>query len=386
MTNKDILSGFFGEFFSKKEKNNKYSSSYSKKRNYLIKYNIFYTENNILKFTPRDINKSCRNTVKIFNNLLTEQPLRNKEIIKRINRTRFKKNLTLDNKNRNNKKNKSHFTPTTHLKKYININNSIITNTEPNVQNRASSTYFESRNSNPLIQKANSIYDSKNNNIKNTTKKEIDEQANEIVNYYMSTDLSNILNNKIEMIKKDKKKNVEDNIKNKYSVDQKLLKMNNIRTQLMLGNCNNFRSGKIQLKALGNRTNIKNTLMSIKDFYLNETHKRIKDYIIDSKDKNKQYINKEILNELKFEDHKNNFAYTERVKRNMLKKRNNANVGFMTFNKGKINKTDYLNFYQKLDLLHERVKKTYGHIEKRVEIRQKYKDNINGLFMIKINK
>ena len=137
---------------------------------------------------------------------MTEQPLRNKEIIKRINRTRFKKNLTLDNKNRNNKKNKSHFTPTTHLKKYININNSIITNTEPNVQNRASSTYFESRNNNPLIQKANSIYDSKNNNIKNTTKKEIDEQANEIVNYYMSTDLSNILNNKIEIIKKDKKK------------------------------------------------------------------------------------------------------------------------------------------------------------------------------------
>ena len=162
--------------------------------------------------------------------------------------------------------------------------------------------------------------------------------------------------------------------------------MNNIRTQLMLGNCNNFRSGKIQLKALGNRTNIKNTLMSIKDFYLNETHKRIKDYIINSNDKNKQYINKEILNELKFEDHKNNFAYTERVKRNMLKKRNNINVGFMTFNKAKINKTQYLNFYQKLDLLHERVKKTYRHIEKRVEIRQKYKDNINGLFMIKINK
>jgi hypothetical protein len=383
MTNKDILTGFFNEYFSKIEKTNKYSSSFSKKRNYLKKFNIFYTENNILKFTPRDINKSCRNTINIFNNFYTEQPLKNKEIIKRINRIKFKKNLTLDIKNIKNKNNRSHFVPTTHLKKNINCNFSHITNTEPNVQIRASSTYFESTNSNPLIQKVKSIYDSDNKKKEYTIRNQIDEQANKIVNYYMSTNLSNIKNNKIEDIKKDKMKDIEHNIKNKYSVDQQLLKMNNIKHQLMLGKSNNFKSGYIQLKALGNSKNIKNTLMGIKDFYLNEKHKRIKDYIIDNKKRNEECINEEILNELKFEDQKVNFAYTDRIKRNILKNRKNKNIGLLGFNKAKINKTEYLNFYQKLDLLHERVKKTYSHIEKRVQVRQKYKDNISGLFMYK---
>ena len=380
MSDRDILSNFFNEFFSNRKNNNKCKSSYSKKNNYLRRYNIFCTENNILKFTPNDICKTDRKTISIFNKLYANKPFKNKELIKKIYKNKLKNNTSLDNKNHNNK--------SLLLKSIKHKNLDIFPINNSNSQNRTSYTYFNSINTH-VKPKIESIKDKsiiynrlkKRNKIKN----QIDEKANKLVNYYMNTDLSNIKNNSLEKKKLNKIKIIENKIKQKRLIDQKLLKIKNIKHQLILGDCSNFKTINIQIKALGNKKSRKNTLAGIKDYYSNETYIPIKDYIIDNKGKNKDNMDDEMLNELRFDEHKVNFALTERIKRkNILENRVNKKLISLSFNKvrSKVNKTEYLNFYQKMDCLYDKVKKTYGHIGKRIEKRQTFKDNINGLFLI----
>ena len=201
----------------------------------------------------------------------------------------------------------------------------------------------------------------------------------------MNTDLSNIKNNSLEKKKLNKIKIIENKIKHKRSIDVKLLKIKNIKHQLILGDCSNFKTINIQIKALGNKKSRKNTLAGITDYYSNEAYIPIKDYIIDNKGKNKDIMDDGMLNELKFDEDKVNFALTERIKRKKtLKNRVNKKLISISFNKikSKVNKTLYLNFYQKLDFTHDKVKKTYENIGKRIEMRQKYKDKINSLFLV----
>lgn len=376
MSDRDILSNFFNEFFSNRKSNNKCKSSYSKKNNYLRRYNIFCTENNILKFTPNDICKSDRKTVSIFNNLYSNKSFKNKELIKKKLKNKLKNNTSLDNKNRNNK---------SLLLKSIkpkNLDNFHINNS--NSQNRTSYTYFNSMKTHvkpkiDIIKDKSIIFN--DNKIKN----QINEKANKLVNYYMNTDLSNIKNNSLEKKKLNKIKIIENKIKHKRSIDVKLLKIKNIKHQLILGDCSNFKTINIQIKALGNKKSRKNTLAGITDYYSNEAYIPIKDYIIDNKGKNKDIMDDGMLNELKFDEDKVNFALTERIKKKKtLKNRVNKKLISISFNKikSKVNKTLYLNFYQKLDFTHDKVKKTYENIGKRIEMRQKYKDKINSLFSV----
>ena len=392
MSDRDILSNFFNEYLSNKKSNNNYNSSYSKKKNYLRKYNIFYTDNNILKFTPTDISKSNKKTINIFNNLYVNQPFKNKELIKKIYKNKFEYNISLDNKNNSNSNsnNKSQLLKSIKYKNLDIFPNNI--NNTTTTQNRTSSTYFISTNSNVNNNKNNSLKDEyfiikpikKTNKINNQN--QIDERADKIVNDYMSKDLFNIKNkNNIEKITLNNIKRIEKKKNKEHSIDKKLLKIKNIKQHLILGDCSTFKSINIQIKALGNVKRRKSTLAGIKDYYLSETHKPIKNYIIDNKRINNNFINDEILNELKFDEHKINFALSDRIiKKKVLKNRVNKNIISISFNKAKSigNKTEYLNFYQKMDCLYDKVKKTYGHIGKRIEKRQTFKDNINGLFLI----
>lgn len=47
-----------------------------------------------------------------------------------------------------------------------------------------------------------------------------------------------------------------------------------------------------------------------------------------------------------------------------------------------MNKKGFMNFYEKMDLLKDRVNNTHRHIIKEIAIRQKLKDNINSLFLV----
>ena len=389
MANHDILSNFFKDDLNYNKIINNSIKPISKKRNYLKKYNIFNTENNILKFNPKFIKKddNLSITIKPYNYHNQRQPMTNKEIVNQINKKQKKaksfinnniNNINIYNLNQfqNNKDNNMDIIP---------LNNEYH-------DNKTTSTNFKSTYNN-INRKGHTIknkkiltkllYKTLNNKVKNVSN--IDKEANKIVNYYMNTDISNIKNKiKINFEESNKIEKVKNNIKNKYLMDKKLLKMKNIRHKLMEGQYSDFRSINIQKKALGEEKHRNNLLRSIGDYYVNQAYQPLNQYIIDKKYKKNKFLEKDkITKEFDFEKNKVRIALSEKIKRKKdLKNRGNISLNLTSFNGIKLNKKDYQNFYENLNCLTHRVKNTYEHIKKNIEIRQKYRDDINNLFLV----
>ena len=379
MSNNDILSKFFNEHFRNKNiTNSNWSNSKSKKSNYLKKYNLIYTENNILKFTPINISKPIQNTIREIKpyNLYEKKPFANTQIINYIQKKQSRKN----------------FNKTQNVNYFHKIEEKMLNNYES--QNKTSSTCFNSKN---LIKRSIKTIPKEKEEEKNILPKKlkdklkndnkIEEEIKNIVNHYISTDIfktkNNIENDNKEL---DKVEKLKKNIKKKFFMDKKLLKMKNIKHRLMTGDYNNFKSINIQRMTLGKEKNRKSLLKGIEDFYTNRTYRLINDYIIEKKGNNHFLENEKITNEFQFEDNKFKFPLSERIKkRNNLKNRINQNYkDFYTLNKAKshMNKKGFMNFYEKMDLLKDRVNNTHRHIIKEIAIRQKLKDNINSLFLV----
>ena len=380
MSNKDILSKFFNEYFRKRISNSNLNNSKCKKSNYLKKYNLIYKENNILEFSPKSISKPNYNTfteIKPYN-LYEKKPFSNTLIFNYIQKKNSKKNLSL-NINKNKIPNMNFFRK---------IEGKKLNNNEN--QNKTSSTCFNSKNH---IKRIVKVIPEEKQEIKYILSKrlqekinkdnKIEEEANKIVNHYISTDISkskNYLENENKILDKVKK------IKNKFDLDKKLLKMKNIKHKLMVSDYDNFKSINIQKMILGKEKNRKKLLKGIEDFYTNQNYRIINDNIIVKKGKNHFIENQKITNEFEFEENKFKLALSERIKKkNNLKNRINNNYkDFYSLSKARshINKKDFMNFYEKLDCLKDRVKSTHKHIIKKIEIRQKFKENINNLFLV----
>ena len=274
-----------------------------------------------------------------------------------------------------------------------NLNNNI--NNNKILQKETSSTYYFS--SGEDINKKFQILPDNNkkkiksvlsNNLKNKLKNNkynIDEEANKIVNYYLTTDLSNIIKNTDEQNKEfNKVEKVKQNIKSKFFLEKKLLKMSNIRHKLMVGNFSDFKSINIQRRTLGKERHMKNLLKSIEDYYMDQPYKLIDKYIIDN-DKNINLDIGQMTNSFKFKNYIKKLSLSERMKkRSDYKYRERKINEFYSFNKAKsnIDKTKFMNFYENMDFLSKRVKNTEAHLKKSIEVRTKFKDNIKSLFII----
>ena len=414
MASKDILSKYFSKHYYHKNENSYFNSSYSKKKNNLRKYDLFYTENNMLKFSPTITKLTINNNVSPFN-LYDKQPFTNKAIIKKIN------NLS---RNGNPSKNNFYDKKTNNINLIHNTNDksilySIQNCKETNIvdtlhNNNTLSTYFSSPNNNYQNNpKTNSVYTiqsykekkfPKNNNIsiglknksKNFTQKEIDDEANKLVDYYLNTDFTKIKkksdsqkNSKEneEKLQKEKLMKFEKEKRKRILLDTKLLNMKNIKHRLMLGNNHNFKSINIQILALGKEKNRRNMLIGIQDYLKNRTYKSIKQIKIKN-EKNIDYVEDEKLsNRFEFNDTNSKIFYADNTKKRSFEKNRlnkiNDSYSFATLNRPKsiINKTDYLNFYQKIDYLCNKVRNTQKYIEKKIQTRQKYKENLSNLYI-----
>ena len=390
MSNHDILSKFFKDNFKYNKIINNSKKPISEKI-YLKKYNIFNTENNILKFNPKIIKKANNISISIkpYNYNNHQQLITNKEIINQINNKKKKaKSFINSNNDKINNINKIY---SLSLLKYNKDNNmDIIPLNNEFHENKTSSTNFKSTYNNinrkvhiiknkKLIKKYLSKTLNKKGKDKNLSN--IDKEANKIVRYYLNADLSNLKNN-IESSNNIEK--IKNNIKNKYLLDKKLLKMKNIRHKLIEGQYSDFKSINIQKKALGEEKHRNNLLRSIGDFYLNQVYQPLNKYIIDKNGKKNKFLEKDkITKEFDFDRNKVRITYSERTKRKKdLKNRANVTLNSTSFNRIKLNKEEYQNFYENMNCLTHRVKDTYEHIKKNIEIRQKYRDNINSLFLV----
>ena len=390
MSNHDILSKFFKDNFKYNKIINNSKKPISEKI-YLKKYNIFNTENNILKFNPKIIKKANNISISIkpYNYNNHQQLITNKEIINQINNKKKKaKSFINSNNDKINNINKIY---SLSLFKYNKDNNmDIIPLNNEFHENKTSSTNFKSTYNNinrkvhiiknkKLIKKYLSKTLNKKGKDKNLSN--IDKEANKIVRYYLNADLSNLKNN-IESSNNIEK--IKNNIKNKYLLDKKLLKMKNIRHKLIEGQYSDFKSINIQKKALGEEKHRNNLLRSIGDFYLNQVYQPLNKYIIDKNGKKNKFLEKDkITKEFDFDRNKVRITYSERTKRKKdLKNRANVTLNSTSFNRIKLNKEEYQNFYENMNCLTHRVKDTYEHIKKNIEIRQKYRDNINSLFLV----
>ena len=132
MKKKDILSKFFTNYLVSRDDKKHFSSSYSKnKRNYLNRLNIFYTENNIMKFSPNHIFKlkSLNNAYENYFNLYKKQSLTLKELTKNSKRNPSIKRISSKNSiddnescQLNSKQNKTNNTNTNGYDKLLNNN------------------------------------------------------------------------------------------------------------------------------------------------------------------------------------------------------------------------------------------------------------------------
>ena len=132
MKKKDILSKFFTDFFVSRDDKRHFNSSYSKnKRNHLKRLNLFYIENNIMKFSPNHIFKlkSNNNTHDNYFNLYKKKSSTLKELTKINNRNPSincisSKNSIDDNEScqLNSKQNKTNNTNTKGYDKILNNN------------------------------------------------------------------------------------------------------------------------------------------------------------------------------------------------------------------------------------------------------------------------
>ena len=384
MSNHDILSTFFKNYLKYNKIINNSIKPISKKRNYLKKYDIFNTENNILKFNPKFIKNTDNLSITIKpNNFRNKQLMTNQEIMRQINKKHKKAKSFVNNNIELNNTNHYHYNKDNNM--------DIILLSNEYHETKTTSTNFKSTNNN-INRKAQIINNKKiiklfsqthNNKVKNFSN--INKEANKIVHFYMNTDISDIKNNLKNNIEESNKIEIaKNNIKNKYLLDKKLLKMKNIRHKLMEGQYSDFKSINIQKKALGEEKHRNNLLRSIGDYYLNQVYQPLNQYIIDKTFKKNKFLEKDkITKEFDFDNNKKRIALSERIKRKKeLKNRANITLNLSSFNRIKLNKNDYQNFYENINCLTHRVKNTYDHIKKNIEIRQKYRDDINSLFLV----
>ena len=207
--------------------------------------------------------------------------------------------------------------------------------------------------------------------------KEIDDETNKIYNYFINSDLSRIRNDDSTLRKK--KLHKYNKVKKDSLIDQKLLKMKTIKHRLILGEADNFRSIHVQNKALGNDKNRKKLIFGVQDYLKDKPFLSIKGY---KPDTNNTEINK-ISDEFKFDDLKSRRFLIKNMKpKSRLNKTIENYHLFHNKEKTKMNKTEYMNFYQKINLLHDKVLKTHDYILKKIENRKKYKINISNLFKL----
>ena len=112
-------------------------------------------------------------------------------------------------------------------------------------------------------------------------------------------------------------------------------------------------------------------LIGIQDYLKNRTYKSIKQIKIKN-EKNIDYVEDEKLsNRFEFNDTNSKIFYADNTKKRSFEKNRlnkiNDSYSFATLNRPKsiINKTDYLNFYQKIDYLCNKVRNTQKYIEKK---------------------
>ncbi len=403
MRKKDILSKFFTDYFISRDDKKHFNSSYSKnKRNHLKRLNIFYTENNILKFSPNHIFKlkSYSNTYDNYFNLYKKHSSTLKELTKNSNRNPSincisSKNSIDDNEScqLNSKQNKTNNINTNEYDKilYNNISGNIKNkeNYSDIFHNKTTSTNFNSTQNNTIYSykdKINKKIAQKNLSIKLRNKgfnlKEINQKADKIVDYYMNSGFTPIQKDINDEKKKkntcqiDRVKKFENEKRKRILYDSKLLKMQNIKHRLMLGNNRDFKSINIQIMALGSEKNRRKLLKGVQDFYKDKTFKSLKIHLRNSNQKY-NYIKKYGLTKgFEFDKH-------EKRKNKSQSERKNRIIDLNSLNevKLKMNKVEYMNFYQSMDHLCDEVKNTFNYIQKNIKIRRQYKDNLNHLFI-----
>ena len=403
MKKKDILSKYFTDYFVSRNDKKLFNSSYSKnKRNLLKRLNIFYTENNIMKFSPNHCFglKSYNNTYDNYFNLYKKQSSTLKELTKNNNRDPSincisSKNSIDDNEScqLNSKQSKTNNTNTNRYNKIIKYNISDNLKKKENYSdifhNKTTSTNFNSTHNNTIYSykdKINKKIENYNLSIKLRNKgfnlKEINQKADKIVDYYMNSDFTRTLKD----IKDEKKKNntclidrvkkFENEKRNRILYDSKLLKMQNIKHRLMLGNNRDFKSINIQVMALGSEKNRRKLLKGVQDFYKDKTFKSMKIHLKNSNQKFNYIKNNGLTKGFEFDKH-------EKRKNKSLSERKNRIIEINSLNEVKLNmnKEAYMNFYQSMDNLCDEVTNTYNYIQKNIKIRRQYKDNLNHLFI-----
>ncbi len=403
MKKKDILSKYFTDYFVSRNDKKLFNSSYSKnKRNLLKRLNIFYTENNIMKFSPNHYFKlkSYNNTYDNYFNLYKKQSSTLKELTKNNNRDPSincisSKNSIDDNEScqLNSKQSKTNNTNTNRYNKIIKYNISDNLKKKENYSdifhNKTTSTNFNSTHNNTIYSykdKINKKIENYNLSIKLRNKgfnlKEINQKADKIVDYYMNSDFTRTLKD----IKDEKKKNntclidrvkkFENEKRNRILYDSKLLKMQNIKHRLMLGNNRDFKSINIQVMALGSEKNRRKLLKGVQDFYKDKTFKSMKIHLKNSNQKFNYIKNNGLTKGFEFDKH-------EKRKNKSLSERKNRIIEINSLNEVKLNmnKEAYMNFYQSMDNLCDEVTNTYNYIQKNIKIRRQYKDNLNHLFI-----
>jgi hypothetical protein len=403
MKKKDILSKFFTNFFVSRDDKRHFNSSYSKnKRNHLKRLNLFYIENNIMKFSPNHIFKlkSHNNAYDNYFNLYKKQSSTFKELTKINNRNPSincisSKNSIDDNEScqLNSKQNKTNNTNTKGYDKILNNNISGNIKNKENYSdifhNKTTSTNFNSTHYNTIYSykdKNNTKIQKKTLSIKLRNKgfnlKEINQKAEKIVDYYMNSDFTptlkdiNVEKKKNNTYQIDRVKKFENEKRKRILYDSKLLKMQNIKHRLMLGNNRDFKSINIQIMALGSEKNRRKLLKGVQDFYKDKTFKSLKVHLRNDNQKY-NYIRKHGITEGfefdKYEKRKNK-SHSERKNRIM-------NINSLKEAKLKMNKIAYMNFYQSMDHLCDEIKNTFNYIQKNIKIRRQYKDNLNHLFI-----
>ena len=344
MDNKDdIFSKFYSQHFGPESEKNK---SFNKKSIYLTRFYMFLRDNN-----PKNIIQLKINDKNATQKLLYDK----KNLKKRENDNQSRNTFSLGNNandsNNENSKNKTS----------INFNS---------IDSQLNSKIKAIKSYNEKSKKANSSLNSKL-----LIQKEIDDETNKIFNYFINSDLSRIRNDDFNL---NKKKTYRFNkVKKDSLIDQKLLKMKTIKHRLIIGEADNFRSIHIQNSALGNDKNRKKLIFGVQDYLMNKPFNSIKSYRMKNTNNEINKITKEFeVNGLKS---RRFLIQNQKPKRKLNKTINNYSL-FHNKDKAKMNKTEYMNFYQKINLIHDKVLKNHDYLLKKIENRKKYKINISNLF------
>ena len=344
MDNKDdIFSKFYSQHFGPESEKNK---SFNKKSIYLTRFYMFLRDNN-----PKNIIQLKINDKNATQKLLYDK----KNIKKRENDNQSRNTFSLGNNandsNNENSKNKTS----------INFNS---------IDSQLNSKIKAIKSYNEKSKKANSSLNSKL-----LIQKEIDDETNKIFNYFINSDLSRIRNDDFNL---NKKKTYRFNkVKKDSLIDQKLLKMKTIKHRLIIGEADNFRSIHIQNSALGNDKNRKKLIFGVQDYLKNKPFNSIKSYRMKNNNNEINKITKEfVMNDLK----SRRFLIKDMKPKSRLNKTIENYPLFHNKEKTKMNKTEYMNFYQNINLIHDKVLKTHDYLLKKIENRKKYKINISNLF------